>query len=149
MTQRLTGAVTSALAMLAGLWLILAPFALGTQPNNIDWKQETFTNVWSGIGLGTLGLIGVITFITGLIQHLGHRGLITRRSQNRPSSTRAQPEPAPTTDPATPSSSTELDKLIAPLVASLATDLTRDRETEPAINNSDHLQQSTATSQET
>lgn len=147
MTQRLAGAVTSCLAMLAGLWLILAPFALGTQPANTDWKNETFTDVWSGIGLGTLGLIGVIIFTTALLQHLAQRGLISPRTDRRQATTAStsdQPEPEHATASAAPSPSSDLDKLIAPLVESLTTDLARDRETASATtNNSARHPQST------
>jgi hypothetical protein len=143
MTRRLAGAVASLLAMLGGLWLILAPFALGIQPKNTDWTHETITNVWSGIGLGVLGLIGLVTFATALLQHLATQGMITprkaRASSPQPEPAQAmQPEPAQaTSEPATqpaPATSTDLDKLIAPLVAALTTDLDRDRDAAQATN---------------
>lgn len=129
MTRRLAGAVASLLAMLAGLWLILAPFALGSQPKDTDWKDETFTNVWSGIGLGALGLIGVITFATALIRHLGARDMIAPRRARSQAASAASADAAPTAAAApdsTASASKDWDELIAPLVEALTTDLDRD-----------------------
>ena len=124
MTRRLVGAVASCLALLTGLWLILAPFALGIQPEDVDWKDETFTDVWSGIGLAVVGLIGVIIFAAALIQHLAERGLL----QPRPARTDAAPaavSPAESATQAGANHSADLDQLLSPLVAALARDLER------------------------
>ena len=40
MIRKFVGAVTAALAVMAGLWLMIAPFALGTQPENADWTDD-------------------------------------------------------------------------------------------------------------
>lgn len=146
MMRRVAGAVASFLATLAGLWLILAPFALGTQPKNADWTHETFTNVWSGIGLGVLGLIGVVGFTTALLQNLRNRGLITPRPAKNQTGSAAAATQSATTEPASaaPSASHELDQLIAPLVTALTTDL--DRDDRQAARPSDHGRGPTETS---
>lgn len=41
MIRKFVGAVAAALALMAGLWLMIAPFALGTQPENADWTDPT------------------------------------------------------------------------------------------------------------
>jgi hypothetical protein len=135
MIRRLAGAVASLLAMLGGLWLILVPFALGIQPQDTNWTHETLTNVWSGIGLGVLGLIGLVTFTTALLQHLAARGMITPRKARISSAQPAPAEamPAPEADPP-PAASTDLDNVIASLVAALRTDLDRDRDAEQATS---------------
>jgi hypothetical protein len=141
MTRRLTGAVASSLVLLTGLWLILAPFALGIQPEDVAWKDETLTDVWSGIGLGALGLIGVITFAAALVQCLREGGLIARQNARSPADSGARastPESAPP-----PAPSSDLDRLLAPLIEALTSDLARDRET--ASVNSDSAQRSAGT----
>lgn len=139
MIRRLAGAVASFLAMLAGLWLILAPFALGAQPKDADWTHETFTNVWSGIGLGVLGLIGAVAFSIALVQHLRARGLITPRAAKN-QATHEEPQNSAAPEPAAPSAPAagDLDKLIAPLVDALTTDLERDHTNGRAAADSDH-----------
>lgn len=123
MTRRLAGAVASCLALLAGLWLILAPFALGIQPSDADWKDETLTDVWSGVGLGALGLIGLIAFAAALVRYVRQQGLVAPRRTAAPAE--APPTAAAPADQAPPS---ELDQLLAPLIAALTDDLNRDRE---------------------
>lgn len=130
MTRRLVGAVASCLVLLAGLWLILAPFALGIQPSNADWVDQTFTDVWSGIGLGVVGLIAAVAFIAALIQHLAERGLITPRTPRREAPAAPAASAAVPAEGAPEAPSGDLDKLLAPLVAALAHDLEREHQHE-------------------
>ncbi|MGI5285062.1 hypothetical protein ACQEVF_17235 [Nonomuraea polychroma] len=39
MIRKFVGAVAASLAVLAGLWLMIAPFALGIQPESADWAR--------------------------------------------------------------------------------------------------------------
>ena len=131
MTRRLVGAVASCLTLLAGLWLILSPFALGVQPDNADWTDQTMTDVWSGIGLGALGLIGLIIFSAGLAQHLQSLGLpATQGARSKPAEATEAPA-VPSAAP--PAPATDLDKLLSPLIAALTDDLARDHE-QPSSN---------------
>lgn len=122
MTRRLAGAVASCLALLAGLWLILAPFALGIQPSGADWKDETLTDVWSGIGLGALGLIGLVAFAGALARYVREQGLVAPRRTAPPAEA-----PAPPAAPTGPAPTSDLDQLLAPLITALTDDLNRDR----------------------
>ncbi|QDP98234.1 hypothetical protein FOE78_22075 [Microlunatus elymi] len=144
MTRRLAGAVASCLALLAGLWLILSPFALGLQPKDVDWTHQTVTDVWSGIGLGVLGLLGMIIFAAALMTNLQERGLAEPRAARRGPAEAADESPAaaPAAPATTPAPSSDLDKLLSPLVAALTEDLQRERENrspngEPASWNGD------------
>ncbi|HEY9293522.1 MAG TPA: hypothetical protein VIP98_19775 [Microlunatus sp.] len=130
MTRRLVGAVASCLTLLAGLWLILVPFALGIQPENAEWRDETVTDVWSGIGLGVLGLLGLIIFSAALAQYLQALGLPSPRSA-RSTPAEAAEAPAAPAAPAAPTS--DLDKLLSPLIAALTDDLARERN-QPSTN---------------
>jgi hypothetical protein len=117
MIRKFTGAVVAALAFMAGLWLMIAPFALGTQPANADWTDPTTTEFFTGLGVAVVGLAGVAAFAAAIHEDLVTRGLVTIRER--------KPEPAP--EPiavATPqTSSAELADLLAPLVEALREDL--------------------------
>ncbi|MFI7636943.1 hypothetical protein [Nonomuraea sp. NPDC049400] len=116
MIRKFVGTVAAALAVLAGLWLMIAPFALGTQPENADWTNATQSEFFTGLGVAVVGLIGAICFVAAIYEELVTRGLVVVR-QRRPE---PEPEPAPTAPQA---SSAELASLLAPLVEALREDL--------------------------
>ncbi|MQA78365.1 MAG: hypothetical protein GEV10_07790 [Streptosporangiales bacterium] len=127
MTGRLAGAVASCLGVLAGLWLLLAPFALGAQPSGADWTDETWTSVASGAGLVVLGVIGAVAYAAAIRQHLVERGLVVPRPKRVP----VAPPPAAAASPAAAEAPAggdpELRAMLAPLVAALTHDLDRER----------------------
>jgi hypothetical protein len=116
MTRRLVGALTAFLVLLAGAWLVLAPFALGTQPAGGAWTDETRTDVWTGAGLLVAGLAGVVAFASALWQYLAERGLAARRPVPAPAPASAQVDP------------NELETLLRPLITALTADLERDQQ---------------------
>jgi hypothetical protein len=116
MIRKFVGAVAASLAVLAGLWLMIAPFALGTQPENADWTDPTFSEFFTGLGVVVVGLVGVICFVMALREELVARGLVVVR----PRVTEPEPEPEPSGPQA---SSAELAALLAPLVEALREDL--------------------------
>lgn len=117
MIRRFVGAVAAALALIAGLWLMIAPFALGTQPELGDWIDATNAEFFTGLGVAVVGLVGVVAFAAAIHEDLVARGLVTVR-QRAP-----EPEPAPQPAPAA-TSSAELATMLAPLVEALREDLT-------------------------
>lgn len=126
MTRRLVGAAASGIAVLAGLWLVLAPFALGIQRKDVDWTDQTWTDVATGGGLVLLGVIGVAASAAALSQHLLETGLVKPRLRHAPA---PEPAPADTRPPAQEPEGTdgELKALLGPLVSALAQDMERDR----------------------
>ncbi|GGO77845.1 hypothetical protein [Nonomuraea cavernae] len=122
MIRKFVGAVAAALALMAGLWLMIAPFALGTQPESGDWIGATRSEFFTGLGVAVLGVVGVAAFVASIHEELVARGLVTVR-ERRP---RPEPRPAPEPAPVAPqSSSAELATLLAPLVEALREDLNR------------------------
>ncbi|MFI7708298.1 hypothetical protein [Nonomuraea sp. NPDC049480] len=118
MIRKFVGAVAAALATLAGLWLMIAPLALGTQPENAGWTDATTSEFFTGLGVAVVGLVGLVAFALALHEELVSRGLVAVRR-------RAEPEPEPV--PAAPqTSSAELAALLAPLVEALREDLNND-----------------------
>jgi hypothetical protein len=117
MIRKFVGAVAAALAVLAGLWLMIAPFALGTQPEDADWTDTTTTEFFTGLGVAVVGLVGVIAFVLAIHETLVARGLVVPKPK-------AEPEPEPEPVPVQPqASSAELASLLAPLVEALREDL--------------------------
>jgi hypothetical protein len=116
MIRTFMGAVMAGLAFMAGLWLMIAPFALGAQPENASWTSATTSQFWTGLGVAVVALAGVAAFVIAIRDELVTRGLVEAR----------KPEPEPTPPPAVPSaetSSSELATLLAPLVEALREDL--------------------------
>ncbi|TYB45893.1 hypothetical protein FXF51_59720 [Nonomuraea sp. PA05] len=117
MIRKFVGAVAAALAVLAGLWLMIAPFALGTQPEDADWANATQSEFFTGLGVAVVGLVGAIAFVLAIQEELVVRGLIAPKQ-------RPEPEPEPVPVAAAPqASSAELASLLAPLVEALREDL--------------------------
>ena len=114
MIRKFVGSVTAALALIAGLWLMIAPFALGTQPENADWTDPTVTEFYTGLGVALVALCGLVAFALAIREDLVARGLVTVRE-------RRQPEPEPVAAPQ--ASSSDLAALLAPLVEALREDL--------------------------
>ncbi|MDR8407863.1 hypothetical protein [Nonomuraea sp. 3-1Str] len=128
MIRKFAGAVAATLAFLAGLWLMLAPFALGTQPSGDDWTDATTTEFFTGLGVAVVGLAGAALFASAIRETLVERGLVTVRQRPEPE---PQPEPEPVPAPPVASgvpqpSSAELAALLAPLVEALRADLNAD-----------------------
>ncbi|MGP3934305.1 hypothetical protein [Nonomuraea sp. KM88] len=117
MIRKFVGAVTAALATLAGLWLMIAPFALGTQPEAGDWTDATRSEFFTGLGVAVVGLAGAIAFVLAIHADLVARGLVEVK-QRAP-----EPAPEPVPAPAPQASSAELATLLAPLVEALREDL--------------------------
>ncbi|MEV5888253.1 hypothetical protein [Nonomuraea fuscirosea] len=115
MIRKFVGAVAAALAVLAGLWLMIAPFALGTQPEDADWTNATHSEFFTGLGVAVVGLVGAIAFVLAIREELVLRGLV------QPKPRKVEPEPVPV--PAPQASSAELASLLAPLVEALREDL--------------------------
>ncbi|MGP3960885.1 hypothetical protein ACTWPT_33240 [Nonomuraea sp. 3N208] len=116
MIRKFVGAVAASLAVLAGLWLMIAPFALGTQPENADWTDITLSEFFTGLGVAVVGLVGVVSFAMALHEELVARGLVVVR----PRVTESEHEAVPSGPQA---SSAELAALLAPLVEALREDL--------------------------
>jgi len=95
--------------MLAGGWLVLAPFALGYQPDGADWADPTIADFTTGLVLLAVGAIVTVVFAVSVVARL-------RPAGPRPAAVYAAvPPPAETPDD-------ELVALLKPLVAALARD---------------------------
>ncbi|PWH05971.1 hypothetical protein DEO23_09090 [Brachybacterium endophyticum] len=125
MTRRLIGAIASLLAMMAGLWLVLSPFALGFQKKDADWTDATLADVWTGLPIALVGLVGVIVFAAAISKHMVQSGFIAPRPAPA-HATEAQQAPQAAAAPAASDRSREMDAMLEPLIAALARDIERE-----------------------
>ncbi|MGH7882157.1 MAG: hypothetical protein ACREN8_04535 [Candidatus Dormibacteraceae bacterium] len=58
---------------LAGGWLLLSPWAVGSQQTGTDWADSTKSEVAVGVALIGLALIGLWLAISGLMTHFKQR----------------------------------------------------------------------------
>ncbi len=121
------GIGVSLLGLLAGAWLMAAPFALGFQVDG-DWIKATKIDFWTGIGVAVVALLGLLLFIASLRSELKAAGII----REKPAPAALAEAPAPARDqPEIPAqvsgNGDEFDRAIASLAATLAADLAERR----------------------
>ncbi|HEY7201697.1 MAG TPA: hypothetical protein VIC57_15855 [Candidatus Dormibacteraeota bacterium] len=115
MTFRLVfGLGWAIVAGLAGGWLVLAPWALGTQGAG-DWTTVTRNQVFSGAGLIALALAGIAIVALQSIRSLRDAGVLA-----------PSPRSAARSDGVT--SSPEMEQALIALAQALAEDLDNQRE---------------------
>lgn len=117
----LTGIAGGAAVALTGVWLIVAPFAFGYQPDGADWIEATTVGVITGIGLLLAGLVVTALLVRVLGDHLAACGYTKPKPKTRDA----------TSDPgaAQPAQgSKELEDLLVPLAAALLEDLRTEQE---------------------
>ena len=121
------GMVASLIILLAGGWLILAPFALGYQPYGADWASQTTNDFVTGIAVVVVALLSFVLFFYTLLGSLRAAGvLISRPQPQAPASLEYQAQVAQSQASASPQS--DLDRTLATLAAALAADLTARRQ---------------------
>ncbi len=123
------GIGVSLLGLLAGAWLMAAPFALGFQVDG-DWIKATKIDFWTGIGVAVLALLGLLLFIGSLRGELKAAGIIGVKPA--PAAPVEAETPAPAQEqPEIPAQASvtgdEFDRAIASLAATLAADLAERR----------------------
>jgi hypothetical protein len=63
------------LVLLAGGWLVVAPFALKFQPVGAHWATLTRVDLWLGGGLLALGVVALVIYVIAGLRELHVRGL--------------------------------------------------------------------------
>lgn len=85
------GLGTSFIAMLAGGWLMVAPYALGFQAYGAAWDDPTKVSFWTGLAVLLVALASLAAFVSILLDELRQVGVI----QRQPKVVQPEPEPAP------------------------------------------------------
>lgn len=123
------GIGASLLTLLAGGWLILAPFALGYQAGNSgSWTATTMNDFWVGIGLVIVAAACLMAFALALVGTLRSAGVVAVRPHQRRH--QVVPAPAPASAAPTLADRPDLDQAMVALTAALEADLAERRKTE-------------------
>jgi hypothetical protein len=124
MVKYVIGATGALLGALAGAWLMLAPFALAYQNSGADWADPTFVDFWTGLPLLVVSVVGVILYVSGLVEELRRRGIMRRPYAEPAGQPQAQGEPSA----ADSGSENNMEQVLLPLVTAMLKDMQeRDR----------------------
>ena len=124
MVKYFVGATGALLGALAGAWLMLAPFALAYQNSGANWADPTFVDFWTGLPLLIVSLVGVILYVSGLVEELRRRGIMRRPYAEPAGQPQAPGEPAA----ADSGSENNVEQVLLPLVTAMLKDMQeRDR----------------------
>ena len=115
------GLAAGAVALLAGGWLMYAPFAFGYQDFTLSWTDPTITDFYSGLGLVILALLAIAGTAAALWVTLRARGAIAPRPRARRDDPHDRPGPAD-------QQPDELTALLRPLVEALNRDAAAERD---------------------
>jgi hypothetical protein len=125
MVKYVIGATGALLGALAGAWLMLAPFALAYQSSGADWADPTFVDFWTGLPLLIVSVVGLILYVSGLVEELRRRGIMRRPYAEPAGQPQAQGEP-PAADSG--SENNNMEQVLLPLVTAMLKDMQeRDR----------------------
>ena len=129
MAKYVIGAIGALLGALAGVWLMLAPFALAYQGSGADWADPTYVDFWTGLPLLVISIAGLILYASGLVEELRRRGIM-----RRPYAASAEQPQAPGPPQGNASGSeNNMEQVLLPLVTAMLKDVQeRDRERDGA-----------------
>ncbi|HKH58754.1 MAG TPA: hypothetical protein VKA20_09485 [Rubrobacter sp.] len=146
MTKYVIGATGALLGALAGVWLMLAPFALAYQGSGADWADPTYVDFWTGLPLLVVSLVGSILYISGLVEELRRRGIVRRPYAAPAGQPQAQGPPQANAS----NQDNNMEQVLLPLVTAMLKDMQeRDRERDGARQQStDDVQQPQHTGEE-
>lgn len=118
------GVIGAVAALLAGGWLMYAPFLFGYQPGDAGWTDPTKSDFFTGLGLAILALIALALLVGGLVAALRARGVL---------SARRRPAPVAEAAPAPAAPGAELADLLRPLVEALNRDIATQPNGRPTV----------------
>lgn len=126
MTKYVWPLATGALALLAGAFLIVWPFALHWNHGG-GWTLATQVDVWSGVGVVVVSLVGLWGWYRGVQIELVERGIVRVPEPEGAHATEDQTEPAREALPYHPTTETDqnLEELLRPLAESVLRDLSQ------------------------
>ena len=128
MAKYVIGATGALLGALVGAWLMLAPFALAYQAQGADWADPTYVDFWTGLPLAVISVVGLILYVSGLVEELRRRGIV-----RRPYANPAGQAPGITGGD---TSENNMEQVLLPLVTAMLKDMQeRDRAHQGTSNN--------------
>lgn len=132
--------------LLAGGWLMFAPFAFGYQPSGADWTDATTTDFYTGIGIAAAALLAGVALaaqVAGRVRAPDRPHTTTDVSQGD-DVTPEEPPVEETWEPeataAAPSDASEVATVLTPLVEALIHDLSASPEAPAPTRNGSYQQ---------
>ena len=119
MAKYVIGAVGALLGALAGAWLMLAPFALAYQNSGADWADPTFVDFWSGLPVLIVSVVGLVLYVSGLVEELRRRGIMRRPYAEPAGQPQAPGEPSDNAS----GSENNTEQILLPLVTAMLKDM--------------------------
>ena len=104
------GAAMSTITLLLGVWLMVAPFALGYQPSSANWTSATGNSFWVGLFTVLVSLAGIQLFAWSLVRQARLAGVVGKARNGK----------------------VDLDRTLRQLTAALAADLVARRTGNPS-----------------
>jgi hypothetical protein len=146
MAKYVIGAVGALLGVLAGAWLMLAPFALAYQNAGADWADPTYVDFWTGLPLLVVSVVGLILYVSGLVEELRRRGIMRRPYAEHAGQPQAQGGPSEDAS----GSENNMEQILLPLVTAMLKDMQeRDRGRDEAHQETpNNVQQARSTGEE-
>ncbi|MBF6591530.1 MAG: hypothetical protein IVW57_13520 [Ktedonobacterales bacterium] len=119
-------------ALLAGGWLMLAPFALGYQGYGAGWVTQTSNQFWVGLGVVLVAIVALALFAFSLVSGLLDAGVIEPRphaawDQHTNAKTPTPPQMALAAPEEGGVRNDEFERAVMALAQSLAADLAERR----------------------
>ena len=129
MPKYFIGATGALLVALVGAWLMLAPFALAYQNSGADWADPTFVDFWSGLPVLIVSVVGLVLYVSGLVEELRRRGIMRRPYAEPAGQPQAPGEPSDNAS----GSENNTEQILLPLVTAILKDMQeRDRSRDEA-----------------
>jgi hypothetical protein len=126
----IAGLAGAAAIALTGVWLIVAPFAVGYQPDGADWVDATVIGIATGAALIVLGLVTLVVLATAIRAEAHRRGLLPTSDVDVDAGRTDRPDEAPSDhDDELAAGPADLESVLAPLAAALLEDLRNGHET--------------------
>ena len=119
-TPFIAGLAGAVVVMLIGVWLLIAPLAVGYQPEGADWVDATFIGVATGAALLLLGLLTLFVVAGALRAEVRRHGL-TPSARAEPTDGDADVDGDDDQQP--PIQAGDLDTVLASLAAALLEDV--------------------------
>lgn len=74
--RHLSALAATGIALLAGIWLMVAPWVLGYPQPVSAWGAETLTDFWSGLGIAAVAVISLMLYGGALSAELRRAGVV-------------------------------------------------------------------------
>jgi len=120
------GLAAGLIALLAGGWLMVAPYALGFQAYGAAWDDQMMVSFWTGLAVAIVALASLGAFTASLLGELRRLGIIQKRQKVAKPAQEPVQEPAPA--PAAGPADDDFERAMVMLASALAEEMAERRQ---------------------